>query len=79
MYLRGQYRIKAILRKTQAEMFRDLRVGDVVNFSFKIHHLGHNRGSSYAAYLAVESGGVEVEKSPNQLASILSCFEFEEV
>lgn len=72
-------RINKINRKTQAKMFKDLKVGDKVEFSVPIKQAGSNRGT-YATYIIAEniSSGARTNSSFNQMPRILDAFEFEE-
>lgn len=66
-------------RKTKAQMFQNLKVGDKVQFSIPIKRAGIGRGThaSYICSKNVETGETNFS-SFNQLPSILDAFEFEE-
>ena len=70
--------VTKINRKTKAKLFKDLKIGDKVEFSVPIKRAGSNRGT-YATY--IEAKNVETDEytysSFNQLPSILDAFEFE--
>lgn len=68
-----------IHKKSQSPAFKDLQVGDKIEFSIEVKAVGRNRGS-YAAYinclnLKTHSGS---KLSFNQIGRTLDCFEFEE-
>ena len=73
-------RVSKILKKSSAEMFADLKVGDTVKFSVDLKRAGRN-GGSYATYIKAEhlESGNTNHSSFNQMSSIISRFEFEEV
>ena len=73
-------RISKILKKSSAKMFADLKVGDTVKFSVNLERAGCNRGT-YATYIKAEhlESGNTNHSSFNQMPSIVSRFEFEEV
>lgn len=70
--------VKKILRKTQARMFKDLKVGDKIQFSVPIEAAGRNR-STYATYIKATNLGTNETtcSSFNQLPTVLKAFEFE--
>ena len=73
-------KINKILKKSSAEMFADLKVGDTVKFSVDLKRAGRN-GGSYATYIKAEhlESGNTNHSSFNHMPSIISRFEFEEV
>ena len=73
-------RISKILKKSSAKMFADLKVGDTVKFSVDLKRVGRN-GGTYATYIKAEhlESGNTNHSSFNQMSSIISRFEFEEV
>jgi membrane protease subunit (stomatin/prohibitin family) len=75
----GVITVKAINKKTQAKMFKDLKVGDQIYFSVPIEAAGRNR-STYATYITVINMKTleKTESSFNQLPTILKAFEFEQ-
>ena len=73
-------RVSKILKKSSAKMFSDLKVGDTIKFSVDLERAGGYRGT-YATYIKaehLESGNTNYS-SFNQMLSIVSSFEFEEV
>ena len=58
-------------------MFKDLKRGDIIEFSIPITHAGTNKGT-FASYIKIENlGNGECSyKSFNQIIMILNCFEF---
>lgn len=73
-------RISKILKKSSAKMFSDLKVGDTVKFSVDLKRAGCSKGT-YATYIKAEhlESGNTNHSSFNQMSSIISRFEFEEV
>ena len=69
--------ITNIIRKTKAEMFKNLAIGNKIVISVKVESAGSNRGT-YASYMTVENieNGECAYKSFNQINQILNCFEF---
>lgn len=70
-----------IKKKSSSPAFKDLEIGDVINFSVPIEPVGSNRGRTYAVYIrCFNTKTREVgELSFNQIGRILKCFEFEEL
>lgn len=66
-----------IKRKTKAKMFRDVKVGDILQLSVPIEYVGSNRGRSYAVDIKVKNlnSGQVAYKTFNQITSLLNCFE----
>ena len=69
-------RVSKTLKKSSAKMFSDLKVGDTVKFSVDL-----KRAGSYTTYIKAEhlESGNTNHSSFNQMSSIISRFEFEEV
>lgn len=70
---------KAIHKKSQSPAFKDLEIGDQIEFSIEIKAVGRNRGS-HAAYINCFNPKTHSESklSFNQIGRTLDCFEFEE-
>jgi hypothetical protein len=66
-----------INRKTKAQMFKNLKVGDKIQFYVPIKYAGRNRGT-YATYITAKNleTGESTQNSFNQISSILDAFEF---
>jgi len=77
----GVITIKRIIKKTSAIMFKDLEVGDRIEFSVPLKHAGKSRGRTYSTYITCRNiaTGESISHSFNQLSSIIDKFEFEEV
>ena len=77
----GVLRVKKIIKKTSAKVFKDLAVGDEVEFSVQIQRAGVSRGRTYSTYITCRNiaTGESISHSFNQLSSIIDKFEFEEV
>lgn len=71
---------KKIHKKSQSPAFKDLQIGDQIEFSIEIKAVGRNRGS-YAAYINCLNLKTHDESklSFNQISRTLDCFEFEEI
>ncbi len=74
-------RVSKILKKSSAKMFSDLKVGDTIKFSVNLERAGGNNRGTYATYIKAEhlESGNTNHSSFNQMPSIISRFEFEEV
>ena len=75
-------KIIEIKKKTTAKMFKDLKVGDVLQFSTEVKDVGRGyRGRTYATDIKVVNitTGDKVNKTFNQTGFIYGCFEFEVV
>lgn len=71
---------KKIHKKSQSPAFKDLQVGDQIEFSIEIKAVGRNRGS-HAAYINCLNPKTQNENklSFNQIGRTLDFFEFEEM
>lgn len=80
MTLKCKAKCIEIHKKSQSPAFKDLSVGDSVEFSVEIKAVGRNRGS-YAAYIHCFNPKTNQESklSFNQIGRTLECFEFEEM
>lgn len=69
-----------INKKSQSPAFKDLKCGDIIEFSVPIKKVGRNK-STYAAYIHCFNPKTEQESklSFNQIGKTLECFEFEEI
>ena len=69
-----------IHKKSQSPAFKDLQIGDQIEFSIEIKAVGRNRGS-HAAYIICLNPKTQNESklSFNQIGKTLDCFEFEEI
>lgn len=66
-----------IVKKTSAKMFKDLKIGSVIQLSIPVKVAGGNKGT-YASYITVENidTGEKTGKSFNELPKLLDCFKF---
>ncbi|MBL4952063.1 hypothetical protein JK635_07550 [Neobacillus sp. YIM B02564] len=73
-------KVVKIKKKTQAKMFKDLKVGDVIKMSIPVEAAGSNRGT-YASHIQIQHTrtGEYVYKSFNEIAPILNRFELEPI
>lgn len=80
MTLKTTATCKAIHKKSQSPAFKDLEIGDQIEFSIEIKAVGRNRGS-HAAYINCFNPKTQNESklSFNQIGRTLDCFEFEEM
>lgn len=71
---------KDIYKRSQSPAFKNIEIGDIIEFSTEIKAVGRNRGT-YATYIkCVNHHTLEESKlSFNQIGRVLGNFEFEEV
>lgn len=71
--------IKEIKKKTRAEFFRDLVVGDRLEFSTQLKNPGHGRGL-YATTVTIKLVGTDLKTngSISQICNVLENFELVE-
>ena len=81
MTLKCKAKCIAIHKKSQSPAFKDLNVGDYIEFSIKITRVGTARSGSHAAYIKCLNPitNKESKLSFNQIGKTLDCFEFEEI
>lgn len=80
MTLRTSAIVKKINRKSTSPCFKDLKVGDVIEFSIEIKRVGMNSRGTRAAYIRccnMQTGNVSV-LSFNEIVNVLNCCELEE-
>jgi hypothetical protein len=72
-------KVVKINKKTKAQMFKNLKVGDRIHLSIAVKAAGSHRGT-YASYITIQNLQTEevAVKSFNEIGTILDCFEFEE-
>lgn len=72
--------ITKINRKSTSPCFKDLKIGDVIEFSVPIVRVGRHRGT-YATYILCHNCRTDVESqlSFNQIEKVLECCELEEI
>ena len=70
-----------IKRKTKAKMFCDVKVGDILQLSVLVEHVGSSSGQSYAVHIKIKNlnSGQVTHKTFNQITSLLNCFEMREI
>lgn len=69
-----------IIKKSQSSAFKDLEVGDIINFSKEIESSGRNGNNTYASYIECynpKTKGFSL-LSFNQIERVLKNFEFEQ-
>lgn len=75
--------VTKINRKSSSPCFKDLKIGDVIEFSIPIKNVGRKCGrrGSLAAYILCHNRrtNAESELSFNQIEKVLECCELEEV
>lgn len=76
-------RIKSVMKKTQAKVFKEFEVGDVLTFSVNLRNTSNcYRGGNYATTVTTvnETKGLAVTKSQSELLNVINrAFELEEV
>ena len=72
--------VTKINRKSSSPCFKNLKVGDVIEFSVPIIRVGRHRGT-YATYILCHNCRTDVESqlSFNQIEKVLECCELEEI
>ena len=74
--------VTKINRKSSSPCFKDLKVGDTIEFSIPIKRVGKrdSHGGSLAAYIFCHNCRTDVESqlSFNQIEKVLECCELEE-
>lgn len=68
-------------RKSSSPCFKDLQIGDVIEFSAPISYAGYASHGAYATYIKCYNNrtGAESRLSFNQIHKVLECCELEEV
>ena len=74
------YEVKAILRKTKAKFFVDLKVGDVIQFDLDIEPIYRGRSGLRTTDVHVTNHETDVDAycSMNMINNYIECFELEE-
>lgn len=70
------------VKKTTAVHFKDIKVGDVLEFSMKLSSKGRGRAGLYATTITVSNltqGTSDSSKSQTEVSKYLAFFEMEEV
>lgn len=77
----GILQVTKINRKTKAKMFKNLKVGDTIEFSVPIKQAGKGVSGTYATYIRAVNinTGEETNSSFNQIPIILEAFEFKPI
>ena len=72
--------VTKINRKSSSPCFKDLKIGDVIEFSVPIIRVDRHRGT-YATYILCHNCRTDVESqlSFNQIEKVLECCELEEL
>lgn len=82
MKLKCRAKCIKILKKTQTKVFKDLQVGDIMDFSIAMGSVGsRSGGGTYAPEITFvhERTGESNRLSFNQIENALKKFEFEEI
>lgn len=81
--LRTTATVTKINRKSSSPCFKNLKVGDVIEFSVPIQAVGRSGGyrGTYATYILCHNCRTDVESqlSFNQIEKVLECCELEEI
>jgi hypothetical protein len=74
-------RIKAIKKKTQAKVFKEFEVGDVLQFSMILRNTTNYGSGNYATNIITHNRtkGLTVVKTQSTLLNVLQAFELEGV
>lgn len=72
--------VTKINRKSSSPCFKDLKVGDVIEFSVPISYAGNSRHGTCATYILCHNCRTDIESqlSFNQIEKVLECCELEE-
>lgn len=78
--LRTTATVTKINRKSSSPCFKNLQVGDVIEFSVPISYAGYSRNGTCATYIRCYNKRTNAESrlSFNQLDRVLECCELEE-
>lgn len=81
MEMKCRAKVTEIKKKTKAEMFQDVQIGDIVNFSVSINSVGSRRGRSYAVSIHCVNERTQqwCNKTFNEIGRIMDLFSFEEI
>ena len=74
IYLKNSIIIRKITRKTKSEFFKTVMVGDILDLSTPVLHMGRGfRGNVYATNILVinRTSGTKVYKTLSELSSLL--------
>jgi hypothetical protein len=71
--------VKKINKKTKAEMFKNIKVGNKILLSIPVESVGRGYRGTYASYIRIDNLDTDEHtfKSFNEICYILPCFEFE--
>lgn len=71
---------KKVIKKSQSSAFKNLEIGDIINFSVEIEPSGRSSNGTYATY--IECYNPKTDKisllSFNQIGKVLKNFEFKQ-
>lgn len=80
MQLKGKFRVKKILKKTQTRLFKDLKVGDEIEIIKELCKEGRAYQGSTASYIVIRNNrGNQVDSTLRLVGKVLPCFEWEEI
>lgn len=67
-----------VYKKSSSPAFKDLQVGDIIEFSINIERVGTGRSGSHAAYIKCVNPKTSLQSklSFNQIGKVLENFEF---
>lgn len=73
------YRVTAIVKKTKANLFQDIRVGDLIRFESTLKYAGRASRGAYASYVSVVNvtQGTSATLYVSEVSARVSCFEIE--
>ena len=80
MELRGKFRVKTIKKKTQAKLFKNLKVGDEIEIIKVLCNEGRaTRGHTASDITIKDNYGNEVYSTLRMVGNVLQNFEWEEL
>ena len=81
LWMKVQVRVTKKVKKTKAAMFSNIEVGDILELSISVDHVGGNRGRTYAPTIYVINAmtSESTTETFNTITKRLNCFELEEV
>lgn len=80
MQLKGKFRVKKKLKKTQARLFKDLEVGDEIEIIKELCKEGYATPGNTGSYIVIrDNRGNHVDSTLRLVGKVLPCFEWEEI
>jgi hypothetical protein len=73
-----KYRVSKIIKKTTASGFKDVKEGDILQFSLEMRHTAHHRGGCYALDVQTTHGDKVWVNTQNRFSNYIQVFELKE-